>query len=106
MSDLDEATTLPHIFVNSPENNSSKHYFLMMGNTFLFREPVLCRERCLALMALGKDCTSLLYHSNYDQRILLPPLITPKLLTSGLDLSVLFRKLRDHLSPIQVKVLF
>ncbi|KAK4309758.1 hypothetical protein Pmani_018634 [Petrolisthes manimaculis] len=78
---------------------------LLMGNTFLFREPCLSRELCLYLGALGPDTTSLLPLTGRDERVLLSRLITTKLLTAGLDLSVLYGPAGVLVRPAQEALL-
>lgn len=78
---------------------------LLMGNTFLFREPCLSRELCLYLGALGPDTTSLMPLTGRDERVLLSRLITPKLLTAGLDLSVLYGPAGVLVRPAQESLL-
>lgn len=79
----------------------SHSHKLLMANTFLFREPILSRELCLYLIALGKDCTSLLPLTSKDERVLLMPFITPKLLTAGMDLSVIYGRMESVIRPAQ-----
>lgn len=79
----------------------SHSHKLLMANTFLFREPILSRELCLYLIALGKDCTSLLPLTSKDERVLLMPFITPKLLTTGMDLSVIYGRMESVIRPAQ-----
>ncbi|XP_063878429.1 lysosomal-trafficking regulator-like isoform X2 [Scylla paramamosain] len=83
----------------------SHHYQLLMGNTFLFREPILSRESCLYLIALGKDTTSLIPLTDKDERVVMPPFITPKLLSAGMDLSVLYGHMEVVVRPAQESIL-
>lgn len=69
---------------------ASHHHQLLMGNTFLFREPILSRELCLYLIALGKDITCLIPLTDKDEKVVMASVITPKLLSAGVDLSVLY----------------
>ncbi|XP_066957517.1 lysosomal-trafficking regulator isoform X3 [Macrobrachium rosenbergii] len=79
----------------------SHSHKLMMANTFLFREPILSRELCLYLIALGKDYLSLIPLTGKDERILLTPYISPKLLSTGIDLAVLYAKMETLIRPAQ-----
>ncbi|XP_071541821.1 uncharacterized protein [Panulirus ornatus] len=83
----------------------SHSHRLLMGNTFLFREPVLSRELCLYLMALGKDCTSLIPLTDKDEKVLMTPYITSKLLGAGMDLSVLYGHMESVIKPAQESLL-
>ncbi|XP_068245807.1 lysosomal-trafficking regulator isoform X3 [Palaemon carinicauda] len=83
----------------------SHSHKLMMANTFLFREPILSRELCLYLIALGKDYLSLIPLTGKDERILLTPYISPKLLSTGIDLAVLYAKMETLIRPAQESLL-
>ncbi|CAL4124794.1 unnamed protein product, partial [Meganyctiphanes norvegica] len=85
--------------------SATHKYKLHMANTYLFREPLLTRELCLYLMALGKDAASLLPLSKKDERVLMCPLITPKLLSASIDLSVLYANMSQHIRPLQESLL-
>ena len=94
--------------INKPRRESvpgTHHHQLLMGNTFLFREPVLSRELCLYLIALGKDTTSLIPLTGKDERVVMPPFITPKLLSAGMDLSVLYGHMESVVRPAQESIL-
>ena len=83
----------------------SHHHQLLMGNTFLFREPILSRESCLYLIALGKDTTRLIPLTNKDERVVMSPVITPTLLSAGMDLSVLYGHMEAVVRPAQESIL-